>query len=384
MSSDGTLRGAVGPVEVRLPWWQETLPVADVLPGSQVLRLLNAEHDETGDMGGRVTYLVAHDGPIPAPLALGPWLEPLDDHPNRMPWARIGGPSADLDWASTVVTLDSDRAPRQHRTWNLSAIWSVPVEADERSRGHDEVWLKCVPPFFAHEAAILELMADRSVPRLIAADGHRLLLEPMPGSDGYGPNAAEEPAMVDSLVDLQVASNNRIDELIAAGVPDLRTGALIGELTALVQRVAADDPLLCGFVETLPDRMARLDGLGLGDVLGHGDPHAGNCRRGTDPVLWFDWGDGFIGHPLLDVAADHRLSAGAVDHWLGRWAERASIDAGALFDLWRLAEPVSRLRMAWVYQRFCDNIEQAELVYHRNDVAEALDRTRRALVVTDI
>lgn len=378
LASDGALRGAVGPVELPEPWWQETRPITDILPGSHVLRLLDGEHDETGDMGGRVTYLVAHDGPIPAPLELRPWSGPLDDQPKRLPWARPGGPAADLDWVASVVTVDPDRPPRQGRTWNLSAIWSIPVVPDERSRGHDLVWLKCVPPFFAHERAVLEVLADHSIPRLLAADAHRLLLEPMAGADGYGPSPAEERAMVDSLVDLQIASADRVDVLLAVGVPDLRANALIDELTALVRRVADDDPLLSGFVETLPDRMARLDDLGLPDVLGHGDPHGGNCRRGTDPVLWFDWGDGFVGHPLLDVAADHRLSAEAVDHWLGRWADQVD-DPDIVLDLWRLAEPVSRLRMAWVYQRFCDNIEPSELVYHRNDVADALDRTRKAL-----
>ena len=224
-------------------------------------------------------------------------------------------------------------------------------------------------------ASLVLLSLDETVR---GADAHRLLLEPMPGTDGYDPSPAEERAMVDSLIDVQFASADRIDELLTAGVPDLRAAALVDELTALVQRVADDDPLLGRFVETLPERMARLDDLGLPDVLGHGDPHGGNCRRGTDPVLWFDWGDGFVGHPLLDVAADHRLSAEAVDYWLGRWADQVD-DPDIVFDLWRLAEPVSRLRMAWVYQRFCDNIEPSELVYHRNDVADALDRVRKTL-----
>ena len=276
------------------------------------------------------------------------------------------------------MTVDPERPPRQHRTWNLSAIWSIPVVADDRSRGHDIVWLKCVPPFFAHERAILDIMADQPIPRLLAADGHRLLLEPMPGSDGYGPNPAEERAMVESLVELQWASAAKVDRLVAAGVPDLRGPLLIRELTALVRRLAPGDTVLDPFTESLPARMDRLQVFDMPAVLGHGDPHGGNCRRGTDPVLWFDWGDGFAGHPLLDVASEHRLSAGTVDHWVDLWAERVGSDE--VHDVWRLLEPVSMLRMVWVYQRFCDNIEPTERIYHLADVGQSLDRVRRWLV----
>ena len=374
------VRGAVGPVELPEPWWQETLPITKVLPGCHVLRLLDGEHDETGDMGGQVTYLVAHDGPIPEPLELRPWPGRLDDHPKRLPWARVGGPTADLEWLASTVTVDPKRTPLQHRTWNLSAIWSIPVVADRRSRGHDQVWLKCVPPFFAHERAVLEVLADQPIPQLIAADGHRLLLEPMPGVDGYGPDAVEELAMVDALVDLQLCSAERLEQLLAGGVPDLRSEALVAELSNLVGRLAPDDPLLTSFVESLPDRLALVDRLRLPNVLNHGDPHGGNCRRGTDPVLWFDWGDSFIGNPLLDVAAHHRLSDGAVTHWLKRWA--IHVGADELLDVWPVLKPVSMLNMARVYQRFCDNIEPSELPYHRSDVESALDDVRRWLTAS--
>ena len=375
--SDGSPRGAIDDIELPEPWWQETASITDILPGCHVLRILAAKPDETGHMGGRVTYAVAHDGPIPDQLGLRPWPGELDDHPKRLPWARPGGPAADLEWVASMVTIDPNRPPRQQRTWNLSAIWSIPVQPTDRSGGHDQVWLKCVPPFFAHEGAILDIMADQPIPRLLTADRHRLLLEPMPGMDGYGPTPAEEQAMVDSLVGLQIASADRIDTLLAAGVPDLRAEALTVELTAFVRRVAPDDPVLGAFVESIPGRMTRLDGLGLPDVLGHGDPHGGNCRRGPDPVLWFDWGDGFVGHPLLDVASEHRFSPGAITHWLRRWADVAG--SADVFDLWPLIEPVSQLRMAWVYQRFCDNIEPNELIYHHGDVDDALDRVRHTL-----
>ena len=379
VSSPGEIRGEIGPVTVSMPWWQESGPVADVLPGSLALRLLEADPERNDEMGGEVTYLVQFDGPVPSPLVLRPngHAELLVDHPLRHPWARVGGPTADLDWAKAQVRFDPAREPRQERTWNLSAIWSLPI-LDEDG-GPSIVWLKCVPPFFSHEAAVLNIMADQSVPRIVAREQHRILMADMPGHDGHTATADEEIAMVDSLMDIQVASANRISDLLDAGVPDLRTPRLTDELRELVDRVAPQDTLLGEFVERLPERLQAVDAMGMPDVLVHGDPHGGNCRLGVSPPVWFDWGDSLIGNPLLDVAALHRMSAPTVQHWLDRWGDE--VPGSDPHRVWHLLKPVALLRMAWVYQRFCDNIEPAEHVYHTADVKRSLNDVCRTLEV---
>jgi hypothetical protein len=93
-----------------------------------------------------------------------------------MPWAESGGPAADLAWAAEHVEIAG--APQQHRTWNLSAIWALPTR-------DGQVWLKCLPPFCAHEPAVLGLLSDQRVPRVLASEGHRVLLADLPGEDGY-------------------------------------------------------------------------------------------------------------------------------------------------------------------------------------------------------
>ncbi len=327
-------------------------------------------------MGGRVTYLVEFDGPISSPWRFREHdgAPVLTDHPLRQPWAKVGGPAADLDWVRSIVAVDETRSARQGRTWNLSAIWSIPTLIDG---AESQVWLKCVPDFFSHEAAVLRIMADTSIPRLVTHDGHRILLEPMAGYDGYDPSEDEERAMIDALVDLQLASVSRVDELLAAGVPDFRTPAMIAELRALVERLAQGDSVLQPFVDGLEQRLALVDAQGLPAVLAHGDPHGGNCRLGVDPPIWFDWGDSLIGNPLLDVAALHRFGEPAVDHWLNRWAE--AVPGSRPHEVWELLKPVGQLRMAWVYQRFCDNIEPSEQVYHQDDVEDSLNTARMSL-----
>ncbi len=373
VDGDGVVQGRFGPVTVDLPWWQETGPIADAIPGVTVLRLLSATPDPTEPMGGSVTYLVELGHPVArAELPLQPWAGTLDEHALRHPWAEPGGPAADLAWVGSVVEVTGP--PRQHRTWNLSAVWSIPT-AD------GTVWLKCLPRFFSHEIAVLEQLNDLPVPRLLAADRHRLLMAALPGADGYEADEAEQIAMVTTLVDIQARSIDRVDSLLEAGVPDLRATPLIAELTDLVKRLAPTSEPLNLLLEELPERLDAVAACGIPDTLVHGDPHGGNCRRDVDPPIWFDWGDSFIGNPLLDVAALHRMAPVAVDRWIDLWA--ATIPGADPRSAWRRLEPVAALRMAWAYQRFLDNIEPDERIYHRDDVQQVFDHVESLMTHHD-
>lgn len=367
----GRVRGALAPRPVEMPWWQEVGPIVDAIPGATVLRLLDATPAPDGPMGGSVTYLVQVDDVTDlgfdldvADLDLEPWSGALEDHRLRHPWARPGGPEADHRWVAEQVTVTG--APRQHRTWNLSAIWSYPTTTGT-------VWLKCIPEFFAHEAAVIELLAGEAVPVVLAAEGHRILLADMAGRDGHDASEEERLAMIDALVELQVRATDRVDDLLDRGVPDLRAAPLGSALADLVERLAPPgDPRrgpLSALVDELPDRLATVDACGPPPTLVHGDAHGGNCRFGAGVPLWFDWGDSCIASPLLDLICRWDKSAAVWRHWLARWEERAPGSAEA----WEALGPVAELRQAWVYQRFLDGIEPSERVYHRDDVPIALD-----------
>ena len=121
----------------------------------------------------------------------------------------------------------------QHRTWNLSAIWSIPLSSTT-------VWLKCVPGFFAHEPRVLELLEGHPVPRPLAVDGHRLLLDQLPGVDGYEATFEERCRLIDGLVDIQRWSVGHLDELAAAG------SRIDGSPSSSVapERWSGDEPLM--------------------------------------------------------------------------------------------------------------------------------------------
>jgi len=371
--------GCLPAVPVATPWWQDIEPVVQAVRDHHgveiiVLRLLDAEQEQPH--GGRVTYLAEVSEPV---RAARPWTGILDDHPRRHAFARPSGPAADLAWARARLAergLRSTAPPAQVRTWNLSSLWRVPVEGQT-------IWLKVVPHFFAHEGALLALMADARVPVLLGRDGGRMLLDEIAGEDLY---AAELPLlleMVNRLVELQRRWSDCVPELLAIGLPDWRAPALGAAITDVIERTrdeipAEDRAALAEFVRRLPGRFDDVDTCGLRDTLVHGDFHPGNFRGDGRALTLLDWGDSGVGHPLLDQPAFLDAIpgdwAGAVRaHWLQQW--RAAFPGSDPARASVLLAPIAAARQAVIYRNFLDNIEPSEQVYHRADPAKWLQRT---------
>jgi hypothetical protein len=357
-------RGSLPPFTVPIPYWSEVESVVaevrrrfdlDIV----VLRILAGERPfETP-----VTYLAELSAGHPTDLR--PWPDPIGDDPLRLPYARPAGPAADLAWAETFVEVVAP--PVQVRTWNLSSIWRLTTTVGT-------VWLKHVPPFFAHEPAILAALAGRApVPRLIAGEPGRVLMADVPGHDGYDETGSALDAMIDAMVDLQASRRPTVDELLALGVPDWRAEPFTLAATDVIERYAGEIDARA-LLDELPARFAALAACGLDDGLVHGDFAPGNVRCTDDGPVLLDWGDCGIGHPLLDMTAFLERAADdprrLADHWIRRWTERVP---GS--DPRRAAElvaPIGALRQAIIYQKFLDGIEESERVYHRDDVAISL------------
>jgi hypothetical protein len=352
---------------VPLPWWSEAESVVAEARrrwglSIVVLRLLGGErlHD------GPVTYLAELRG---GDASWGQSTrEGGDDHALRMPWARPGGPQADLDWAAEQQAFSGE--PVQVRTWNLSSVWRLPTR-----RG--TLWLKHVPPFFAHEGAVLQRLGrlGAPVPEVVAQHDGLSLLAEVPGIDGYEAPLAQQLAAVDRLVALQTG----VDPLTITGLgaPDWRADKFQAAAAEVVAREAPEElrPALEALVAQLPQRFAALADCGLPDTLVHGDFHRGNLRLTDAGPVILDWSDSGIGHPLLDLAAflERNPDAPAVrEHWLRLWKRavpRSDPDRAAF-----LVAPIAALRQALIYRKFLDHIEPTEHVYHRGDPALWLTR----------
>lgn len=356
---------------IATPWWQDIAPVVAAAREHwgldvTVLRLLAASLP--APPGGEVTYLAEVDK---APAGLEPWSGGLDDHALRLPYAKPGGPGADLAWARARLVEAGKRLtgpPAQVRTWNLSSLWRLPCAGGG-------AWLKVVPPFFAHEGAMLAHLAGASAPTLLARDGPRMLLAEIEGEDLYEATLAQRKAMVDILVELQAEQAERIQDLRTLGLPDWRADALVEAIESVAGRAAsqlgpADQDDLASFLRGLPARLVQLAGCGLPDTLVHGDFHSGNFRGCDGDLTLLDWGDSGIGNPLLDQAAFlDRAPAAQIpplrDHWRDQWRKRAPHSDPVLAA--RLIAPMAAARQAVIYQGFLDRIEPSEHPYHRAD-----------------
>jgi hypothetical protein len=378
---DGAILGALAPFEVDVPFWQEAGPVVvgarrahdiDVV----ILRLLAGEPHRLC-LGGPVTYLAEVGDDVD--VAVRPWHRSLDpDEPLRASWARPGGPSGDLAWADAALEVAGmpRTAPAvQVRSWNLSSLWRLPTTGGA-------AWLKVVPPFFAHEGALLAALGADRVPEVLASDGARMLLAEIRGDDLYGVSGERLLSMVDLLVDLQTGWVGRVDDLLELRLPDWRRDALTVAFTGLVARWRGRLPEavevgLDGLLDGLAARWDHIDACGLPDTLVHGDFHQGNLRSaGLGHLVLLDWGDSGIGHPMLDQSAFLERLAPADrqavrERWTTRWLrEVPGCDPDRAASL---LEPIGALRRALIYQGFLDGIEPDERIYHAPDPADWLE-----------
>ena len=377
----GQVLGVLPPVALAMPWWPEADDLVSAVRDRDgieitVLRLLHTASDRV--FGGEVTYLAETDRPPPVALASWPG-DPLADQPRRQTWAHPGGPAALLAWADDRLAgagLDRTGPAQQMRTWNLSALWRIPTRGGR-------VWLKAVPDFFAHEGAVIDWIGVPVAPRLIDLDLGRVLLADIEGPTNH---EVRDPValspMVELLTGLQRRALDRLPELIAVGVPDRGLPTVVDRVAAVTEQWGsaiepAERRSLDAVVAGLPARVAAIAACGVPDTLVHGDFHAGNVAGRPGDYVILDWGDSFVGHPLLDELAFVERLPPAVQTAARGW----------FVDAWRrvvpgchparaieLLEPVAVLEAAAMYARFCAAIEPDERVYHASDVVRMLRR----------
>jgi hypothetical protein len=372
----GAPLGALAPIEVEVPWWQEVGDVVAAVRARdgadvQVLRVLGGTGDFRPAAGGEVTYLAQVTGR--PHVALSPYDVDLAPRPHRAPWAEPGGPAASVGWAVAALEAlgTAGAVASQQRTWNLSAIWRLDVA------GAPVAWLKQVPGFFAHEAAMLGLMAGAApglVPPLLAAgEQGRMLLAHVPGEDKYGAGAELCGRIAEEFHPLQLRFAGRAGELLATGMPDRRLHPHRFRAVAEPWFGAIDG--LRELIDDLPRRFEAVAACGMPDTLVHGDLHPGNTRVDGDTVVIMDWGDSTYGHPAMDVL---RLTGdlppadaeALVATWALRW--RLAVPGSDPARAVELMRPVAHLGGAAIYADFVANIEESEHVYHASDVPDGL------------
>jgi hypothetical protein len=385
--------GALPEFALAEPWWMETAAVVDGVRerfgvDTYVVRLVSTE-GKWPPHGGAVTYLAeAVGGPVPPGLPLAP-IEFVDgDDPKRAPWARPGGVAALVAWADAALAgsgVTRTGPAIQLRTWNLSCVLVLSTTAGR-------MWLKAVPPFFAHEPRALALLGADPVsrdvvPELAAAGECVSLMRDVPGADLYEAGRPDLDRMIDALVALQVRWVGAVDALLAAGLPDRRRAGLLAAIEGVAGRADVRARLddgevraLDALVDGLPARLDAVGECGLPDTLVHADFHPGNWRGEPGGRLTLlDWGDCVVGNPITDQEAFllmvSRLrgedeAAALRAPWSAAWKDAVpgcDPDRAAA-----LLAPVTALERAAIFQGFLDGIEVAEHPYHAHDPEDCL------------
>lgn len=227
-----------------------------------------------------------------------------DDDPAAIepfhPWYGRGWhrrTSALVADALSTLNIRARGQLRQRQHTNISAIASTATTVGE-------VWFKQAPPMMAHEGRLTQWLAELApdhVPHALATGPDWCLMREFDAQHDGPPD--DDPFAV--LAEIQLAAMVRAAELIPLGCPDRRPAQLLSDLTALRDRDDLVDGWHRGLLDAIqPALQAAADTLAateLPDSLIHGDLHSGNARHTARGWLLYDWTDGALSHPFLDL-----------------------------------------------------------------------------------
>jgi hypothetical protein len=184
------------------------------------------------------------------------------------------------------------------------------------------VWLKAAAPRTSFEVGAYEVLATvvpDHVLEPLALDAERGWMLLPDGGLSLG-ERLEGPELLDALVqalvsygEVQRALEPHVDELLAAGVHDMRPAVMperFDEAVEAVRSVAVEERDVTG--QVVADRVAgmraqvvawcdQLADSGLPASLDHNDLHPWNVLGGArtgEPARFYDWGDAVVAHPF--------------------------------------------------------------------------------------
>jgi hypothetical protein len=278
--------------------------------------------------------------------------------PLRPPWSRPGWFASASKWMVDQMTAEGRpaiSAPQQHQLWGASIVLRA-------SSANGDVFFKCSPELFRHEAAmtkaLAELMPER-LPEVIAVDGDRgwMLMRDFRAAElgDLDPSLWHEGVVTHAGI--QMSWLGRTDELLALGLPVRSLKDLALEVEAmtedpvLLERMTADTRgQWLATAPALAESCRRLDEIGPGTSLVHGDLHPWNIAYGHGTTRVFDWTDAAVSHPFVDLATyvlrtedtavRRRVMDAYIDAWsavhpedLLREAAALALEVGALYQV---------------------------------------------------
>ncbi len=313
--------------------------------------------------------------------------------PARVPWYTPGWFASAETWIEQALQ-SLGRTPSapvvQVRSWQRSCLLQVETDGGP-------VFLKAVPPIFAHEPAITHALSDRyprHIPPVLARHPRQpwFLMQAVPGDslETCGDPAVWEQA-VRTFALIQIDLAQRTQRLVELGCPvrplstlaDRFEQLLADESALLLGRPAGlnEDDLetIRAMLPELRRKAQRLSEIDLPPTLEHGDfwpgqvlvaqdpppppssPDPGAALTGPRPVF-IDWSDCSIAHPFFSLSFfdDIMEMEGYLPDvddlrerlrtaYLGPWSTFAPMKE--LVEAFELARPLAAIHNALIYQQ---------------------------------
>ena len=328
-------------------WFPDVEPVLNALAGIEAAVLICLSDEP-------MIYLMVSTGAVPEDAR---WVHDLDDPAVVAARQHLALPADSPvtpawtmpDWYDEALPWIAEHVAgswTQVRSWGLSNVLRINGDVYFKALAHSSTIRPAgpdaLPLLFAHEPLLLQkLSEDRpgSVPEPLAIDEKRAwMLLPDLGPPLAG--EADIAVWIDALrghARLQRSYVDQSDRLFEFSCVDRRLALLEAELDRLLGPNPATDrlepaerALLPRRAEQLREAITELAAIGVPETLLHGDLHPRNVAVRDGRALSFDWTDGSVSHPFLDlvtfteerspISQDKRLT----DAYLAEWEEFAS------------------------------------------------------------
>jgi len=107
--------------------------------------------------------------------------------------------------------------------------------------------------------------------------------------------------VLEAYARVQIACEDEVDALLAAGLPDRRLPTLPGAYDDLLAQLDGVDARLPEAGE-IADLCDRLGAFGIRETVQHDDLHDGQVFLGAGVHQVLDWGDACVSHPFFTLA----------------------------------------------------------------------------------
>jgi fructosamine-3-kinase len=319
---------------------------ADVEAGGNGEASLMVEFDTLGEAPAGWTWLdldpvaIARLEPQPVRAAVAAWARERADgwSPLRPQWSHPGWFAAASGWMVDSMAAQGSpalSAPRIHQLWGLSVVLGAPSQ-------DGDFFFKCSADIFRHEALATHSLSARtpeSVPEVVAVDAAQgwMLMRDFDAADLGDQDQSMWHEGLAAHARIQQRWLGSTDELVALGLP-IRS---LTDLSAWVEAMT-DDATLLGRIPVdfhehwlaaapaLIRACQRLDELGPGPTLVHGDLHPWNVAYSPTTTRVFDWTDAAVSHPFVDLATyifstdDRGTRRRLVDAYASAWSTVSS------------------------------------------------------------